>query len=152
MKHIKSFFNEVKKQNKYNALSTEIKEEVQVYIESSTSLYLTVPTQKIQITYLITLSQQDILSTEGGLKEDFSIEKTSSQRLVIDGNLKTALIILRHQGIISADKTQALVEDVNKRIDEEILDPSIKKLYENNYQIACDQFSPSAKEYYQRGI
>ena len=97
-------------------------------------------------------SMQGILAMDDGVPFDFEIEHHSEYLLKITGNLKTALIVLRHTGLISPTETN----DAAKLIDNPMKKHANNKTYEeynNNFKKAKRDFNDSAEiEYCKKAL
>ena len=91
---------------------------------------------------------QDVLSIDDGPPFDFQVQHYNQHLLKITGNLKTALLVLRHIGLISPKET----DDAAKKADKMMKKSVIKETYQtynSNYENAEDKFFISSMSWYQ---
>lgn len=109
--------------------------------------------KKTIIAWIKTL-QSDLLPNDGfdeGFEYDFEVIDESSFFIKIVGNLKTALVTLRHGGLLSFDETEMALIDADELV-KNYLDLEKYHFYEAHYSIAARGTAEVRCPHYQSSI
>ena len=109
------------------------------------------PVNKLQTQEIIALLRltQSNLAIDDGFPPDFQIAYSKKSDVKITGNLKTALIVLRHVGLISSNETNESIKILDKELKVKVSAQELLK-YNKNYKKACDSFFISSMHGYQK--